>query len=112
MESSYHVRATEGFFVRGRGIVNPDEVVTLTKSETQDVVAANRGVVISKKEFDEGRRADFVPKNERGEPIKEQTFTRAELHARARAALAANQAPPTPFAGSGKGGGAAARVGA
>ncbi len=91
MEETFYIRATAGFFVRGRGaggrsgIVNPDETVQLSKVEAQDVVAASRGVYISKAQFEAGIQADFKPKDHEGKAIPPVTMTRAQVHAAARA---------------------------
>jgi hypothetical protein len=99
MENTHYVRATEGFFVRGRGpdgrggIVNPGEVVSLLKSEKMDVTAANRGVEITQKEYEQGTKADFVAKDAEGKPIPVVERSRAQIHAAARAAQAQAQTP-------------------
>jgi hypothetical protein len=112
MESTYFIKATEGFFVRGRGpagasgIVNPGETVSVSKSEAMDITAANRGVKIEQREFEAGPKADFIPKDAEGKPIPAVTMTRAQMHAAARAQMArlneANTAALAPPQRSGK----------
>jgi hypothetical protein len=86
--NQWHVRCTNGFFVGGRGIVNPNETVLLNQGEAKDVIAANRGERITQKEYEEGPQADFKPKDENGKVIPADTRTRAQLRVAARAQAA------------------------
>lgn len=84
MEQQVYIRATSGFFVQRRGIVNPGETVLLMKGEAQDVVAAERGQKITQQEYNEGPKADFKPKDSDGKVIPEVNITRAQQHANFR----------------------------
>jgi hypothetical protein len=108
MESQVYIRATTGFFVKGRGeggkagIVNPDETVLLIKSEAQDVIAANRGIQITQKEYQDGPQADFKPKDAENR-LREQAETAARASFQHGFMAAAAQAPASRQQPSGKG---------
>jgi hypothetical protein len=80
-----YVRATAGFFVGRRGIVNPGEIAEVTRGEAFDIVAASRGVIASAAEAQAGPMADFKPKDADGNVIPPDTRTRAQIHAALRA---------------------------
>jgi hypothetical protein len=86
-----YVRATAGFFVARRGVVNPGEVVQLPRGEAFDVVAASRGVVVTAAEAQAGPMADFKPKDAEGNAIQPDRRTRAQIHAAMRAQQRAAQ---------------------
>ena len=78
------VRATAGFFVARRGVVNPGEIVQLPRGEAFDVVAASRGIVVTAAEAQAGPIADYKPKDAEGNVIPEDRRTRAQIHAAMR----------------------------
>lgn len=68
-EAQKYVRATAGFMVQNRGIVNPGETVGLLRGEAMDVVSASRGEYITPQEYQQGPIADFKPKDAEGNVI-------------------------------------------
>jgi hypothetical protein len=91
--SKVNIRCTNAFFVRDRGIVNEHEVVQLSQGEAKDVVAANRGVIITQADYDSATKADFKPRDWDGKVVEPDKSTRAQVKAanRNRAFLAAKQ---------------------
>ena len=68
-EAQKYVRATAGFVVQNRGVVNPGETVGLLRGEAMDVVSASRGDYITPAEYQQGPIADFKPKDAEGKVI-------------------------------------------
>jgi hypothetical protein len=88
IQKPQYIRATAGFFVRDRGIVNPGETVEVTAAEAFDIVGANRGELIERADFAAGPQADFKPKYPDGKVIPPDIRTREQRRAAARAQAA------------------------